>query len=677
MSKHKIEFENGRIAHLDKMNPYELNEAENRFGCSISKVNGESMSKAEHGTKTGYIRTMVGYKNPMYIYKVFDSWTGKKMTKTGSQYTGYKRTAELLEYATPNQYTSNFAPLNWVDNKGRRYFETFSDYFDNDEGGNEWGHSTSYYFFPESQFTKAEAEKLIKAKHPSNHSFNLDKHPDLYKFGSMVPDHYEWVELENLYPNFESDEKLWQTWSLKQRHHFLRDHFQVEMSKAKGETELQKFWWQIEDTARLDYDKLPELVKMELKDHKKAGQYKAGGSVNTFHEGEKVKVKGVSGTIVRYDKPSGAYVVYTGKYESEFIQPEDITKIAKHGAILDKDQTDMFAETPANEKYRAEVGAVGENKWSGNAMEYDTPEEAKDWLRGLSMRWFGYNIARVVPVSTPTNQTIDANDSTIFQNFRSKEYEYGGNIEYDRDSQAFWVSRHNGPGQIAFDTKDEAIAYESGKINNPVENAGETNKQMVINTNHMIEHHTGELDKAVKKSSDVPPWVVAKAFRSATDISDITHFLEGESKSVSKAKQGAIAGQKFRVKLSSTSNAKPEQIVNGYLGNSFGNGQIEVYTRGEAIKKAKSFNGKIEAIETKIAKRGAKTGSKGFMVFNYTDEIYASPDTFPTKAKANEFIANFRKRFEAQGYYRDNRQNKIDIKHIDLLAIPSDFSPFK
>lgn len=71
-----------------------------------------------------------------------------------------------------------------------------------------------------------------------------------------------------------------------------------------------------------------------------------------------------------------------------------------------------------------------------------------------------------------------------------------------------------------------------------------------------------------------------------------------------------------------------------------------------------------------------KTGD-GFKVFNYTDDIYASPDVYPTKKKANEFIREFRKRFETQGYYRNNRMEKVAVKDIDLLAIPEHFNPLK
>jgi len=66
----------------------------------------------------------------------------------------------------------------------------------------------------------------------------------------------------------------------------------------------------------------------------------------------------------------------------------------------------------------------------------------------------------------------------------------------------------------------------------------------------------------------------------------------------------------------------------------------------------------------------------GYMVFNYTDNIYASPETYKTRKEAKEFIKGFRKKFEAQGYYRDNRRNKINPEHIEVEVIPSDFNPF-
>ncbi len=71
-------------------------------------------------------------------------------------------------------------------------------------------------------------------------------------------------------------------------------------------------------------------------------------------------------------------------------------------------------------KYRAEVTGIGENRWSTNAMEYDTEQQAKEWLDGLSGRWFGYDLSRVVPTTTPKDQPVDMMNDVIYQNFRRK-----------------------------------------------------------------------------------------------------------------------------------------------------------------------------------------------------------------------------------------------------------------
>jgi len=69
-------------------------------------------------------------------------------------------------------------------------------------------------------------------------------------------------------------------------------------------------------------------------------------------------------------------------------------------------------------KYRAEVTGIGENVWSGNAMEYDSPEEAQQWLDGLKNRWFGYDMGRVVSDEVPRNQPVNFESDVIYQNFR-------------------------------------------------------------------------------------------------------------------------------------------------------------------------------------------------------------------------------------------------------------------
>lgn len=56
------------------------------------------------------------------------------------------------------------------------------------------------------------------------------------------------------------------------------------------------------------------------------------------------------------------------------------------------------------------------------------------------------------------------------------------------------------------------------------------NKEMVLNNNKQIAHHTKELQSALK-GKNVPAWVVAKVNRSASDLSDATHYMEGQGES--------------------------------------------------------------------------------------------------------------------------------------------------
>ena len=79
---------------------------------------------------------------------------------------------------------------------------------------------------------------------------------------------------------------------------------------------------------------------------------------------------------------------------------------------------DLNGEQQQDVKYRADVAGIRENVWSTNAKEYDTEEEAKAALDNLADRWFGFDMSRVVPTTTPRNQPVDMQNDIIYQNFR-------------------------------------------------------------------------------------------------------------------------------------------------------------------------------------------------------------------------------------------------------------------
>lgn len=55
-----------------------------------------------------------------------------------------------------------------------------------------------------------------------------------------------------------------------------------------------------------------------------------------------------------------------------------------------------------------------------------------------------------------------------------------------------------------------------------------------------------------------------------------------------------------------------------------------------------------------------------YLVFNKTDGFFAHPETFGTKQEAQEFINEFPKRFERQGYYLTADRIRIDPSEVDL-----------
>jgi hypothetical protein len=54
------------------------------------------------------------------------------------------------------------------------------------------------------------------------------------------------------------------------------------------------------------------------------------------------------------------------------------------------------------------------------------------------------------------------------------------------------------------------------------------NNEMLQSNMKEIRHHSDELKNIVTDSTEVEPWVIAKTERASTDLSDVTHYLDGE-----------------------------------------------------------------------------------------------------------------------------------------------------
>jgi len=81
--------------------------------------------------------------------------------------------------------------------------------------------------------------------------------------------------------------------------------------------------------------------------------------------------------------------------------------------------------------------------------------------------------------------------------------------------------------QMKYNEKNN-IKYADGGISE--KEVVESNAEMVLSQIKAVKHHAMELSNVVSKNSDIEAWVVAKIERASTDLSDITHYLEYQTK---------------------------------------------------------------------------------------------------------------------------------------------------
>ena len=81
---------------------------------------------------------------------------------------------------------------------------------------------------------------------------------------------------------------------------------------------------------------------------------------------------------------------------------------------------------------------------------------------------------------------------------------------------------------------------------------GRENAEMVANNIKQIAHHTKEMAEALKGSDHVPAWVVSKVYRASSDLSDATHYMDGESNKMAEGGEVLAVGDIF----DKTKNAK-------------------------------------------------------------------------------------------------------------------------
>jgi len=159
------------------------------------------------------------------------------------------------------------------------------------------------------------------------------------------------------------------------------------------------------------------------------------------------------------------------------------------------------------------------------------------------------------------------------------------------------------------------------------------NREMVLNNNKQIAHHTKELQSAVK-GKEVPAWVVAKVNRSASDLSDSTHYMEGQGKSyadgggVGELKKGDFVWNAIGKKLIVREVNNDEYFLEG-----FGSISPQPFSKYKV-------NNYIKSGEWTLNPKMAKGGGSERTTFDVFDGLKTIAD-FPTKKEALDFCYRY------------------------------------
>lgn len=57
-------------------------------------------------------------------------------------------------------------------------------------------------------------------------------------------------------------------------------------------------------------------------------------------------------------------------------------------------------------------------------------------------------------------------------------------------------------------------------------------------------------------------------------------------------------------------------------------------------------------------------------IYNATDGVFASPDSFKTRRAARAYARRFRQRFAEQGYYLTADRQRIAVEDVRLEIVP-------
>ena len=143
-----------------------------------------------------------------------------------------------------------------------------------------------------------------------------------------------------------------------------------------------------------------------------------------------------------------------------------------------------------------------------------------------------------------------ASDGKVVKENVERVVSFAEKSEFDKNKEALvqkaseWAAKW---GQEAIGLEHEGdLYYVPQKFENGGTIAIREAKEMANSQAIELKHHASELANILKKNPTIEAWVIAKLERASSDLSDVTHYLEGRTQSSgSKMKNGGKVYEKM------------------------------------------------------------------------------------------------------------------------------------
>ena len=352
--------------------------------------------------------------------------------------------------------------------------------------------------------------------------------------------------------------EVWGLLTPYQRRHFLDDHENGEYSEF----------------VRSDWDELNDRVRNSFEMHVQQGQYAEGGKIGfdalakkvaRSYKGKKVKAKYQDEYGKTYDSKEAMEVgqkVASKVYRKQLARKG---KMAKGGSV-----DDMYVAVGEKDGYWTILSKPSSKEKSQKLLDLTTlpkgevgkvvsVEDARSHKLVIGREYLKYAKGGEIDKKKYKFEITEYKDKDAVINDDPTLSDYEGtkekviDFEYQRMQRGYCVYFNI---TIVADSNNQAWFYESGDLYDlidKIENSddyedddyeddvmklygyakggeiAESNRNMALNKAKELCHHVDELHNVLKGKKHIEAWVIAKLERASSDLSDVTHYLDGLS----------------------------------------------------------------------------------------------------------------------------------------------------